>query len=85
MLISVQAPLFDRLDIPFVEKVVQGDLFNEHNLLLRQYPSSEVDEAWEALTDVGVVLITREEILRLGKNPKTFVGHLIHLVYMLTT
>jgi hypothetical protein len=56
-----------------VQKVVQGNLFNEENLLLRQYPSPEVDEAWEALTDVGVVIITEDEIIRLGKDPKTSV------------
>jgi hypothetical protein len=39
-------------------------------LLLRQYPSPQVDDAWEILTGVGVVIITEEEILRLGKDPK---------------
>ncbi|EHK96556.1 hypothetical protein M7I_7765 [Glarea lozoyensis 74030] len=48
----------------------QGDLFNEDNLLLRQYPSPEVDDAWEALTDVGVVIINKEEVVKLGKDPK---------------
>jgi hypothetical protein len=70
VLTPLKAPLFARLKIPFVEKVVQGDLFNEDNLLLRQYPSTAVDEAWEALTDVGVVIINEEEVVKLGKDPK---------------
>ena len=52
-----------------MEKTIQGTLFNEDNLLLRAAPSPEVDAAWEALTDVGVVIITGEEVLRLGKDP----------------
>lgn len=57
------------MKIPVVEKVVQGTLFNEENLILRSYPSPEVDAAWEAITDVGVVIITGEEVSKLGKNP----------------
>ncbi|CAG8960187.1 hypothetical protein HYFRA_00010666 [Hymenoscyphus fraxineus] len=67
---SFYSPLFDHIKIQFVEKVVQGTLFNEHNLLLRADPSPEVDEAWSKLTDVGVVIISGEEVSKLGKDPK---------------
>ncbi|RDL40102.1 uncharacterized protein BP5553_00081 [Venustampulla echinocandica] len=63
------SPLFRRIKIPVVKKTVQGTLFNEENLILRAYPSPEVDAAWEALTDVGVVIITGEEVSKLGKDP----------------
>jgi hypothetical protein len=66
--------MFDRYHINFVEKMVVGPLFNEkslteHDGLLRSYPSAKVDAAWEALTDVGVVVITGEEVAGLGKDP----------------
>jgi hypothetical protein len=59
----------------FEEKIVQGTLFNEKTLpvtdiLLRSYPSPEVDAAWDALTHVGIVTITGREVSRLGKDPK---------------
>jgi hypothetical protein len=52
-----------------VDKVVQSSLFNEDNILLRSTPSPQVDAAWEALADVGVIVITAEEVIRLGKDP----------------
>jgi Mycotoxin biosynthesis protein UstYa len=38
-------------------------------LLLRSDPSPEVDAAWEELTDVGVIIITGDEVSQLGKDP----------------
>jgi Mycotoxin biosynthesis protein UstYa len=45
-------------------------LFNEDDILLRNEPSPEVDDAWKALTDIGVVIINGEEVSKLGKDPK---------------
>ncbi|TVY24103.1 hypothetical protein LHYA1_G007966 [Lachnellula hyalina] len=56
--------------IPFISKVVQGALFNEDDILFRQDPSPEVDDAWKTLTDIGVVIITGEEVAKLDKDPK---------------
>ena len=74
LLIAKKAPLLNRYEIEYVEKTVSGPLFDEDTLsetdrLLRSYPSPEVDAAWEARTDVGIVLITGDEVSRLGKDP----------------
>lgn len=66
--------MFDRYEIETESKTVAGTLFNEDSLneqevLLRTYPNAKVDAAWEALTDVGIVTITTEEVKRLGKDP----------------
>lgn len=66
--------MFDRFEIETETKVVAGTLFNEktlneQDLLLRSYPNAKVDAAWEALTDVGIVMITTDEVRRLGKDP----------------
>ncbi|OAL45750.1 tat pathway signal sequence, partial [Pyrenochaeta sp. DS3sAY3a] len=37
--------------------------------LLRSSPSLEVDQAWEALTNIGIFSISASEVRRLGKNP----------------
>ncbi|KAG9238953.1 hypothetical protein BJ875DRAFT_491967 [Amylocarpus encephaloides] len=71
--VSFFSPIFDRLKIPLVDKIVQGTLFDEHDILLRRYPSPEVDTAWSTLTDVGVVIIQEAEVSRLGKDPKNTV------------
>jgi hypothetical protein len=67
--------MFGRYNIAIENKIVRGPLFNENTLsetdvLLRSYPSPEVDAAWDALMRVGIVTITGEEVSRLGKDPK---------------
>jgi hypothetical protein len=37
-------------------------------LLLRSVPSPEVDAAWEELTNVGVIIISGDEVSQLGKD-----------------
>ncbi|KAG8534330.1 uncharacterized protein KY384_001174 [Bacidia gigantensis] len=71
--LSFYSPVFERLNFGTVDKTVDGSLFNEHSLLLRRAPSAEVDAAWEALADIGIVTITTNEVLRLGKNPNNTV------------
>jgi hypothetical protein len=66
---TIQAPLFSRVKIPSVQKVVQGSLFNEESLLLRESPSPAVDEAWERLAYIGVFFISSSEVRKLGKDP----------------
>ena len=68
------APMFSRYSVDLVTKVVVGPLFNEDTLsakdqLLRAYPSKRVDAAWKELTEVGVITISRDEVVRLGKDP----------------
>ncbi|KAG2421755.1 hypothetical protein HFD88_005731 [Aspergillus terreus] len=66
-----------------------GQLYDRASLL-RQPPSPEVDEEWDRLTDVGVMHVSRDDILELGKDPSITVQapedwgygpdrHLVHL------
>ncbi|KAI0415494.1 hypothetical protein F5X98DRAFT_365166 [Xylaria grammica] len=45
--------------------------FNES--IWRQSPSDAVDRAWGRITDVAMLEITREQLLKLGKDPETSV------------
>lgn len=66
------APIFDRLDIPLITRQNDATLFyNESNPLhiYRLPPSPEVDAAWERIANIGIHPVTREDVVRLGKNP----------------
>lgn len=72
------APMFDRIKIETETKVVVGTLFNEETLseqdvLLRTYPNAAVDQAWKEVTDVGILVITSDEVRNLGKDPSNTV------------
>jgi hypothetical protein len=56
----------------------------------RQKPSMEVDKAWDRITDIGVLIVSSEEVVRMGKDPSLTVkapeswgygsdAHLAHL------
>ena len=51
---------------------VRGDLFNDHDppIIYRQEPSSEVDAAWEAISDIQYFGITADNLRKLGKDPE---------------
>lgn len=44
----------------------------EHSSIFRQPPSREVDDAWERITNVRPIPVTREDVLKLGKEPEQF-------------
>ncbi|KAK5994497.1 hypothetical protein PT974_04974 [Cladobotryum mycophilum] len=39
--------------------------------VFRRDPSPDVDEAWSRVSDLGVIPLTREQVVGLGKNPST--------------
>lgn len=70
--------MFDRIRIEEETRVVAGTLFTEQTLsnedvLLRTYPNAAVDQAWEEVTEVGILTITTDEVRRLGKDPENTV------------
>ncbi|KND86455.1 hypothetical protein TOPH_08925 [Tolypocladium ophioglossoides CBS 100239] len=41
--------------------------------VFRQEPSSTVEAPWDRVADLGVITLTHEQVVRLGKNPSTVV------------
>ncbi|MCJ1261258.1 hypothetical protein MMC22_001122 [Lobaria immixta] len=69
---SFYSPIFNRLDIPLITRQNDATLFyNESNPshIYRLPPSPEVDAAWERIANIGIHPVTREDVIRLGKNP----------------
>jgi len=66
------APFLDRLDVPIKDIKVNGFLLdlNEPESLYRQDPSPEVDEEWKRIQKFEYMLITADDVRRLGKDPK---------------
>ena len=74
----VIAPILSRYDIDFEQRTVVGPLFNEDTLsseeaLLRSYPSPESEALWSEYEELGTLLISSDEVRRLGKDPATTV------------
>jgi hypothetical protein len=66
--------VFDRLDIPL--HIEQLDATNDptntthENAIFLQLRGDEVDRAWSRIADVGIQRISREDVVRLGKDPE---------------
>ncbi|ATY66311.1 hypothetical protein A9K55_001983 [Cordyceps militaris] len=54
----------------FVNQVVTHHLSSNESIF-RQDPSPEVDAAWNRVSDLGVIGLTKEQLLHLGKDPTT--------------
>ncbi|KAL1864375.1 hypothetical protein VTK73DRAFT_5938 [Phialemonium thermophilum] len=67
---SQPSPVLDRIDIPLITKTANGSLLEtEPRNIFRQPPSPEVDAAWERIQTRDPIPITREDVIRLGKEP----------------
>ena len=57
--------------IPFRDsQFVSAPLSSKNESIYRQPPSAEVDAAWERLADIGTHILSSDDILKLGKDPK---------------
>jgi hypothetical protein len=69
----------DDIEIPIVEKQVQGGLFPatkaEDQLLGRREPSPETDDLWLDYEIQRPFLLTREQVIELGKDPEKTVKY----------
>ncbi|USW55921.1 Putative mycotoxin biosynthesis protein UstYa [Septoria linicola] len=75
---SFYSPILSRYDIDLEQKTVVGPLFNEDSLspeeaLLRSYPSPESEALWCEYEEIGTLVISSDEVRRLGKDPETTV------------
>ncbi|KAM7200790.1 protein of unknown function (DUF3328) domain containing protein [Rhypophila sp. PSN 637] len=65
------SPFLERLDLgEGVPRLEENELFDRPSAykIYRGPPSKEVDDAWEAISEVGVVLISGDEVRKVGKN-----------------
>ena len=63
------APVHDRVQINILHARVNGTLLDTDHSVFRQPPSPEVDMAWERIGDLSPHVISREDVIRLGKDP----------------
>ncbi|KAH8900839.1 hypothetical protein GQ53DRAFT_863583 [Thozetella sp. PMI_491] len=68
---SEPSPLLDLIDISLISKRMNGSLLetNPKNIY-RQSPSPEVDAAWGRIQTRDSIVITREDVIRMGKDPE---------------
>ncbi|OKL62642.1 hypothetical protein UA08_01389 [Talaromyces atroroseus] len=64
---ALVAPLLEQIDIPLVVKKMNATLLDTS--IWRQPPSPEVDAAWNRIQTREAVVISREDVLAMGKDP----------------
>ncbi|RAK99262.1 oxidase ustYa family protein [Aspergillus ibericus CBS 121593] len=65
------APIFDQLDIPLMTKRMNATLVEPDPLpIYRQPPSPEVDAAWNRLANINPIVISRDDVIKLGRDPE---------------
>lgn len=77
-------PFLERIDLGDpVPRLEKNELFDRPNpyKIYRGPPSKEVDAAWEAISDVGVVLISGEDVRKVGKDTSQTVKAPTHWGY----
>ncbi|KAK6954797.1 hypothetical protein Daesc_004766 [Daldinia eschscholtzii] len=70
---STYSPIFDRLDLEMRPRKIQGTLFpdKESASIARELPNAAADEIWEEWELSRFYPLTRDEIVRMGKDPST--------------
>ncbi|KAK3321836.1 hypothetical protein B0H66DRAFT_552763 [Apodospora peruviana] len=70
---SHPSPILDLVDIPLITKRMNGSLLepsaSSDRIIYRQPPSPEVDAAWDRIQTREPIPITREDVIKLGKDP----------------
>jgi hypothetical protein len=69
--------LYGKIDIHIDDVVTDQaqiwDNWDNETTVWRQDPSEEVDKAWHQISNANPMLLTRDEVVRLGKDPETTV------------
>ncbi|KAI1415852.1 hypothetical protein F5Y13DRAFT_186706 [Hypoxylon sp. FL1857] len=70
---STYSPVFDRLDLEMKPRMVQGTLFpaKEGASIARELPNAAADELWEEWELSRFYPLTRDDVVRMGKDPST--------------
>ncbi|KAI0416090.1 hypothetical protein F5X98DRAFT_388366 [Xylaria grammica] len=70
---SFFSPALDSMMPQWTPQLSSEKPLESNESVWRQSPSDAVDLAWERVTDVGMLEITREQLLKLGKDPSSSV------------
>lgn len=66
---SSYSPLLDRFDVPVKTVEFNGSLFNLPRIIYREEPGPEVDAAWDRISQIGIVIISEDDVRKAGKDP----------------
>ncbi|KAE8352700.1 hypothetical protein BDV28DRAFT_165360 [Aspergillus coremiiformis] len=67
---SEYSPIFDRIDIPMITRQMNATLLEPDPLpIYRRPPSPEVDTAWNRLANIKPIVIGRDDVVKLGRDP----------------
>ncbi|KAL4962565.1 oxidase ustYa family protein [Aspergillus stella-maris] len=70
--VSWWSPVLDDIEVPRHEAMLNGTLFALPEIsIAREEPGPENDERWHQFEKVLTHVVSREEIIKLGKNPDT--------------
>ncbi|PKY04377.1 hypothetical protein P168DRAFT_236385 [Aspergillus campestris IBT 28561] len=70
--ISWWSPILDQIEIPRYSTQLNGTLFSKPNVsMAREEPGPANDAKWVEFEDILTHVVSREEILKLGKDPDT--------------
>ncbi|KAL5384254.1 hypothetical protein DPSP01_005398 [Paraphaeosphaeria sporulosa] len=68
--VSSYTPLLDKLNFTFINKKINGSLFNDPWSVYKAEPSKEVDAAWEEISKIRALVVEADEIRKMGKDPE---------------
>ncbi|KAJ1716087.1 hypothetical protein NYO67_1845 [Aspergillus flavus] len=69
---GLSAPILDAIEIPTYETTLNGTFFAKPEVsIAREEPGPENDADWEQYETIRTHIVSREDILRLGKDPDT--------------
>ncbi|OKL58184.1 hypothetical protein UA08_06867 [Talaromyces atroroseus] len=67
---SEHSPIFDHINIPLITKRMNATLVEPDPLpIYRRPPSPEVDAAWNRLANIKPIVISRSDVIKLGRDP----------------
>jgi hypothetical protein len=73
IILENKGPIFDHVTLPLAFKERDSILLPNASIashIFRLPPSPEVDAAWERIAHDGVIVLTEDEIRRVGKDPR---------------
>lgn len=72
LILPTTAPLFDQIGIRLDTVVINGTLLNTNPpSIYREDPSPAVDAAWDRISNVRTISMSRDDVIKLGKDPLT--------------
>ncbi|KAI8955034.1 hypothetical protein F4801DRAFT_603558 [Xylaria longipes] len=66
---SIYSPALDSMTPRWAPQLTVQHILESNESIWRQSPSDEVDLEWERVTDVAILEITRDQLIKLGKDP----------------